>query len=72
MKFEEKDFATKHSRLHMNDERGHIMIGHEMRQVGIYIWMDTHACVYLVPECMHGYGIVPAKAGALQPDLFCL
>jgi len=42
VKFEEKDFATKHSRLHMNDERGHIMIGHEMRQLGIYIWMDTH------------------------------
>ena len=28
-------------------------------------WMGYIKCVYMVPE-MHGYGIVPAKAAALQ------
>ena len=43
------------------------MIGREMRLLDIYMdgWMGYIKCVYMVPE-MHGYGIVSAKAAALQ------
>ena len=52
----------------MNDERGHNMIGREMRLLDIYMdgWMGYIKCVYMVPEMHGGMGIVPAKAAALQ------
>ena len=48
----------------MNDERGHNMIGREMRLLDIYMdgWMDAFTWSR---KCM-GMGIVPAKAAALQ------
>ena len=42
-------------------------------ETGRHIYMDGYTCMRLLGPGMHAwYGIVPAKAGALQPDLFCL